>query len=127
MERIKNLQYRNKNNRESHRKRWGSIDFLNNTISIEQLSHEMRLGKFGEQVVLKSQEAFDNNLRQLKKGIKSHWEQMGLSQSGLAKETGISIKTIQAYEQGLKNIKHAKWETVEILSKVLACEIEDLY
>lgn len=33
-------------------------DFLNNTISVEQLERAMRLGKLGEQVVLKSQKAF---------------------------------------------------------------------
>lgn len=34
--------------------------FLNNAISVEQLSQAMRLGKLGEQVVIKSQFAFSN-------------------------------------------------------------------
>ena len=34
-------------------------DFISNTISLEQLSRAMRLGKLGEQVVLKSKKAFD--------------------------------------------------------------------
>lgn len=34
-------------------------DFISNTISIEQLSRAMRLGKLGEQVVLKSKNAFE--------------------------------------------------------------------
>ena len=33
--------------------------FLNNTISLEQLSHAMTLGELGEQVVIKSRKAFD--------------------------------------------------------------------
>ena len=33
--------------------------FLNNTISLKQLSYAMKLGKLGEQVVLKSEKAFD--------------------------------------------------------------------
>ena len=33
-------------------------DFLNNSISLEELSNAMKLGKLGEQVVLKSQKAF---------------------------------------------------------------------
>ena len=33
--------------------------FINNEISLNQLSYAMRLGKLGEQVVLKSQKAFD--------------------------------------------------------------------
>lgn len=32
--------------------------FLNNTITVEQLSEAMRLGKLGEQIVLKSEKAF---------------------------------------------------------------------
>ncbi len=32
--------------------------FVNNAISVEQLSNAMRLGKLGEQVVLKSEKAF---------------------------------------------------------------------
>lgn len=34
-------------------------DFVNNAISVEQLSNAMRLGKLGEQVVLKSKKAFE--------------------------------------------------------------------
>jgi len=34
--------------------------FLNNTITVEQLARAMRLGKLGEQIVLKSQLAFDS-------------------------------------------------------------------
>lgn len=33
-------------------------DFINNTISVEQLSKAMRLGNLGEQIVIKSREAF---------------------------------------------------------------------
>lgn len=34
-------------------------DFVENALSLEELSNAMRLGKLGEQVVLKSQKAFD--------------------------------------------------------------------
>lgn len=34
-------------------------DFLNNTISVSQLSQAMKLGELGEQVVLKSEKAFE--------------------------------------------------------------------
>ena len=34
-------------------------DFLNNTISIQKLEEAMHLGKLGEQIVLKSQKAFE--------------------------------------------------------------------
>lgn len=35
-------------------------DFLNNTISLEAFSHAMKLGKLGEQVVMKSVAAFES-------------------------------------------------------------------
>ncbi len=35
-------------------------DFLDNAISVSQLSEAMRLGKLGEQIVLKSEKAFEN-------------------------------------------------------------------
>jgi len=35
------------------------MDFLSNTISLRQLSRAMHLGQLGEQLVLKSQNAFD--------------------------------------------------------------------
>ena len=34
--------------------------FVNNTITVEQLSHAMKLGNLGEQIVLKSERAFKN-------------------------------------------------------------------
>ncbi len=34
--------------------------FVNNEISLNQLSYAMRLGKLGEQIVLKSEKAFDS-------------------------------------------------------------------
>lgn len=49
-----------------------------------------------------------------------------LSQSELAAQTGISIRTLQQYEQRQKNINHAQTETLLRLSKVLDCTIEDL-
>ena len=34
-------------------------DFLNGTISVRQLRNAMHLGRFGEQIVLKSERAFE--------------------------------------------------------------------
>ena len=36
-----------------------AMDFINNTISVEQLAEAMRLGELGIQIVLKSKRAFD--------------------------------------------------------------------
>lgn len=50
----------------------------------------------------------------------------GCSQSELAKRSGVSLRSIQMYEQRNKNINKASAETLYRLTKVLGCTIEDL-
>lgn len=45
----------------------------------------------------------------------------GLSQSGLARETGIPVRTIQQYEQGQKDLSKARAEYIIALSCALNC------
>lgn len=49
-----------------------------------------------------------------------------LSQSQLAEETGIPVKTIQQYEQRRKDINKAQVEYVIRLSKALCCEPQEI-
>ena len=49
-----------------------------------------------------------------------------LSQSQLAEKSSINVRLIQDYEQGHKNINHAKAITVCKLAKALNCTVEDL-
>ena len=49
-----------------------------------------------------------------------------LSQSQLAEETGIPVKTIQQYEQRRKDINKAQAEYVIKLSQVLCCNPQEL-
>lgn len=49
-----------------------------------------------------------------------------LSQSQLAEISSVNVRLIQDYEQGHKNINHAKAITLYSLSKALKCTIEDL-
>lgn len=51
----------------------------------------------------------------------------GLSQSQLAdKVEGLSFRTLQSYEQGLRDINKAEAATVRRIAEVLGCNIEDL-
>ena len=50
----------------------------------------------------------------------------GLSQSELAKITGISVRTIQQYEQRVKAINAAKVETVMALAQAMTCSVNDI-
>lgn len=49
-----------------------------------------------------------------------------LSQSELAKKSSVSIRMIQYYETGYKDINKASGTTLYKLSKSLNCNIEDL-
>ena len=50
----------------------------------------------------------------------------GCTQAELAKRSGISLRSIQMYEQRNKDINKASVETVYNLAKELGCAIEDL-
>ena len=50
----------------------------------------------------------------------------GLTQAELAKHSGVSLRSIQMYEQRNKDINKASVDTVHSLAKVLGCAIEDL-
>ncbi len=50
----------------------------------------------------------------------------GLSQSQLAAESGISVRTIQNYEQRVKDINKAQADNLMMIAYVLNCSIEDL-
>ena len=52
--------------------------------------------------------------------------QRGLSQSKLAELSGVSLRMIQYYEQGVKDINLAQANTLYQLAKVLECNMEDL-
>lgn len=53
-------------------------------------------------------------------------ERLGYSQSELARRSGVSIRMVQKYEQGDRDINRASAETVLALSKALMCEMKDI-
>ena len=58
--------------------------------------------------------------------LKTKREATGLSQSGLAERSGVSVRMIQSYEQGFKDINKAQVMTVYKLAQALDCKVEDL-
>lgn len=52
--------------------------------------------------------------------------EQGLSQSALARKSGVSVRLIQDYEQGHKNINRAYAETVRSLSAALDTTMEKI-
>ena len=60
-----------------------------------------------------------NKLKQIR-------ESAGMSQTELAKATGISVRVIQNYEQGTRPLNGARAITVYQIAKALKCSVEDL-
>lgn len=50
----------------------------------------------------------------------------GLSQTDLANRSGVGVRMIQHYEQGVKDINKAQAITLYQLARVLNCQIENL-
>lgn len=53
-------------------------------------------------------------------------EATGLSQSKLAQASGVHVRMIQQYEQGIRDINAAGALTVYKLAQALGCTVEDL-
>lgn len=58
--------------------------------------------------------------------IKALRESRGLSQSQLAKATGISVRTLQSYEQGQRDIYKMQLQTASRIAQALGVKIEKL-
>lgn len=56
-------------------------------------------------------------------GLKKMRNSAGLSQSQLAEASGVSLRTIQAYECGSKNINAAKLVNLLKLCNAMGCEL----
>lgn len=58
--------------------------------------------------------------------LKELRQKQKLSQSQLARASNVNIKTIQAYEQEVKNINCARFETLLKLAITLNCNVSEL-
>lgn len=82
--------------------------------------HEADISRFVDIVDEKIRVYFkDTNLKRIRNTY-------GCSQSTLAILSGVSLRSIQMYEQKQKDINKASAETLYRISKVLGCTIEDL-
>ena len=58
--------------------------------------------------------------------LKNVRQAKGMTQKALAEKTGISLRTIQHYEQGSKDLNMAAAATLLRISQALGCTMEDL-
>jgi len=82
--------------------------------------HEADISKFTEIVDERMREYFpETNLKRIRR-------LRGYTQRGLAEKAGVSLRSIQMYEQRQKDINKASAESILCLSKVLGCTMEVL-
>ena len=82
--------------------------------------HEADITKFVDIVDSKIKEYFpETNLKRIRTAY-------GFTQAELAERSGVSLRSIQMYEQRNKNINKASADTMYSLAKTLGCTMEDL-
>ena len=104
-------------------KRFKDIFFrisLAEIISMYSVYHEMDIEHFIEDMN-KKYHAIEQETR-----LKTIRENRGISQMELARLSGVSIRSIQMYEQRRNDINKAQGETLYKLANALGCNIEDL-
>ena len=99
----------------------GINDFadMDKLLSMYRKYHEMDIMQFVDCMDLMSEENRESALKRLRMYA-------GLSQKELAIKADIPLRTIQQYEQGQKDLSHARADSVIRLSKALYCDVEDL-
>lgn len=83
---------------------------------------EKAISEFNYKVTITKKElelAFSSKLQQIRK-------MRGLTQENLAKYCNISIKSVQAYEQGTRKLEKANKNTIIKICEVLNCKISDI-
>lgn len=82
--------------------------------------HEADISKFADIADERIKEHFkDTNLKRIRTAY-------GCTQAALADQSGITLRSIQMYEQRRKDINKASAETLYRIAKALGCTIEDL-
>ncbi len=93
---------------------------LSEIIPMYLVYHEMDISKFIETM----DERCSTALQECR--LKKLREHRGLSQAELAKFSGVSLRSIQMYEQRVNDIDKAQAQTIYKLSRVIGCAMEDL-
>ena len=82
--------------------------------------HEADITKFVDIAEERIKEHFkDTNLKRIRAAY-------GCTQAELARLSGVTLRSIQMYEQRRKDINKASADTLYSIAKVLGCTIEDL-
>ena len=106
---------------------WYSARSFKNIL--DTVPYEELLGLYGtlhEADIQKSYEVMDAHFAEKESRLKLLRKQSGLTQEALAKESGVSLNTIRAYERKSKDLNKAQFDIVIRLAKALKCEVTEL-
>ena len=93
---------------------------MSNLLGKYSVYHEMDVSRFIEDFMQELESVkVEKNLRRMRLAA-------GYSQSELSRLSGVNIRNIQLYEQGVQDINRASASTLASLARPLACTIEDL-
>ena len=93
---------------------------LSEIIEMYSVYHEMDISKF----ISAMEERCASVV--LPSKLKALRENRNISQSELSTLSGVKLRSIQMYEQGINDINKAQAETVYRLSRAIGCSVEDL-
>lgn len=91
---------------------------------IEQISEALR--EYNRKNTIDRINATKKQREQRARNLKNIRSQRGYSQSKLAELSGVNLRMIQGYEQGVKDINIAQAITLYKLAQALECNMEDL-
>ena len=93
---------------------------MSGILSKYNIYHEMDISRFLEDFMRELESVtLEKNLRRIRRAA-------GYSQSELSRISGVNIRNIQLYEQGVQDINRASAATLASLARPLACSIENL-
>lgn len=93
---------------------------IKTVVNLYPTLHEADLSKFAQT----ANTIIGQNVNSIGKKLKNIRKQLKLTQKELAEQSGVTLRMIQAYEQGDQNILKAEYQTVFSLSRVLGCSPE---
>lgn len=93
---------------------------LSAVIDMYSVYHEMDISNF----ITTIEELYES--KEKESNLKRIRQNFGISQSELARKSGVNLRNIQMYEQRENDIDKAQAKTLWKLARVLGCDIEDL-
>ena len=96
---------------------------------LDTVPYDELIGLYGtlhEADIQKSYEVLDAHFSESESKLKTARKHCGLTQEALAKESGVSLNTIRAYERKSKDLNKAQFDIVMRLAKALKCDVSEL-